>query len=71
VSVGMAVLVVSFSVLLLMGVPVAFVIGIATLLGALALGKDGSFVTVASDLANGLNSFPLLLWGVKRAVCRS
>ena len=59
-SVGMAVLVVSFSVLLLMGVPVAFVIGIATLLGALALGKDGSFVTVASDLANGLNSFPLL-----------
>jgi len=56
----MAVLVVSFSVLLLMGVPVAFVIGIATLLGALALGKDGSFVTVASDLANGLNSFPLL-----------
>lgn len=59
-SEGLAVLLVSFAVLLLLEVPVAFVIGIATLLGALALGKDGSFVTVASDLANGLNSFPLL-----------
>lgn len=59
-SVGLAVLLVVFVVLLLLEVPVAFVIGIATLLGALALGRDGSFVTVASDLANGLNSFPLL-----------
>ncbi|MGJ8725353.1 MAG: TRAP transporter large permease [Roseibacillus sp.] len=59
-SEGLAVLLVSFVVLLLLEVPVAFVIGIATLLGALALGRDGSFVTVASDLANGLNSFPLL-----------
>ena len=59
-SVGLAVLLVSFVVLLLLEVPVAFVIGIATLLGALALGYDGSFVSVASDMANGLNSFPLL-----------
>ena len=59
-SEGLAVLLVSFAVLLLLEVPVAFVIGIATLLGALALGREGSFVTVASDLANGLNSFPLL-----------
>lgn len=59
-SVGLAVLLVSFAVLLLLEVPVAFVIGIATLLGGLALGWDGSLVTVASDLANGLNSFPLL-----------
>lgn len=59
-SVGLAVLLVSFVILLLLEVPVAFVIGIATLLGALALGRDGSLVSVASDMANGLNSFPLL-----------
>ena len=59
-SVGLAVLLVSFVVLLLLEVPVAFVIGIATLLGALALGLDGAPVSVASDMANGLDSFPLL-----------
>ena len=59
-STGLAVLLVSFVVLLLMEVPVAFVIGIATLLGALALGREGSFLTLASDMANGLDSFPLL-----------
>ncbi len=46
-SVGLAVLLVSFVVLLLLEVPVAFVIGIATLLGALALGLDGAPVSVA------------------------
>ncbi|MBK1827073.1 TRAP transporter large permease [Haloferula rosea] len=59
-SVGLAVLLVSFVVLLMLEVPVAFVIGLATLLGALALGRDGSLVSVASDMANGLDSFPLL-----------
>ena len=59
-SIGLAVLLVSFVVMLLMEVPVAFVIGIATLLGALALGREGSFVSLASDMANGLDSFPLL-----------
>ena len=59
-SIGLAVLLVSFVILLLMEVPVAFVIGIATLLGALALGREGTFVTLASDMANGLDSFPLL-----------
>ena len=59
-TVGLAVLLVSFVVLLLLEVPVAFVIGIATLLGALALGREGSFSSVASDMANGLDSFPLL-----------
>ncbi|MGJ8643190.1 MAG: TRAP transporter large permease [Luteolibacter sp.] len=59
-TVGLAVLLVAFVVLLLLEVPVAFVIGIATLLGALALGRDGSFSSVASDMANGLDSFPLL-----------
>ncbi|MBB5351697.1 tripartite ATP-independent transporter DctM subunit [Haloferula luteola] len=59
-SVGLAVLLVAFVVLLLLEVPVAFVIGLATLLGALALGRDGSLVSLASDMANGLDSFPLL-----------
>ena len=59
-SVGLAVFLVAFVVLLLLEIPVAFVIGIATLLGALALGRDGSFVSIASDMANGLDSFPLL-----------
>ena len=59
-STGLAVPLVAFVVLLLMEVPVAFVIGIATLLGALALGREGSFVSIASDMANGLDSFPLL-----------
>ena len=59
-SPGLAVLLVSFVVLLLLEVPVAFVIGLATLLGALALGRDGSLVSLASDMANGLDSFPLL-----------
>lgn len=59
-NVGLAVLLVSFVVLMLLGVPVAFVIGLATLLGALALGRDGSLVSIASDIANGLDSFPLL-----------
>lgn len=59
-TVGLAVLLVSFVVMLLLEVPVAFVIGIATLLGALALGREGSFSSLASDMANGLDSFPLL-----------
>lgn len=59
-SVGLAVFLVAFVALLLLEVPVAFVIGIATLLGALALGRDGSFTSLASDMANGLDSFPLL-----------
>jgi len=59
-SVGLAVLLVTFVVLMLLEVPIAFVIGVATLLGALALGRDGSLTTMASDIANGLDSFPLL-----------
>jgi len=59
-SPGLAVLLVTFVTLLLLEVPVAFVIGIATLLSAVALGRDGTFLSVASDMANGLDSFPLL-----------
>ncbi len=57
---GLGVLCVTFVVLLLLGVPVAFVIGLSTLLGALALGRDGAMESMASDVANGLDSFPLL-----------
>ncbi|MEM7697103.1 MAG: TRAP transporter large permease [Verrucomicrobiota bacterium] len=59
-TVGLAILVVAFLALMLLGVPIAFVIGVATMLGAFALGRDGTPVAIASDLANGLDSFPLL-----------
>lgn len=59
-TVGLAVLLVAFATLLRLEVPGAFVIGVSTLLGAFALGREGSPVSVASDVANGLDSFPLL-----------
>ena len=59
-SIGIAVLLVSFVVLLMLEVPVAFTIGIATLLGALALGREDSLLSIASDMANGLDTFSLL-----------
>ncbi len=59
-NIGLTVLLVSFATLLILEAPVAFTIGLATLLGALALGQTSSTVSVASDIANGLDSFPLL-----------
>ena len=59
-SVGLAVFLVAFIVLLLCEVPVAFVIGIATLIGSLALGREGAFLTLSSDIANGLSNFSLI-----------
>ena len=59
-SVGLAVFLVAFVVLLLLEVPVAFVIGIATLIGALALGNEGASLILASDIANGLSNFSLI-----------
>lgn len=59
-SVGLAVFLVAFLVLLLLEVPVAFVIGIATMIGALALGRDDASLILASDIANGLSNFSLI-----------
>lgn len=54
------VLVVSFAVLLLLNVPVAFCMGIATVLAFLAMGNMPAFVAVAHKIATGIDSFSLL-----------
>ena len=59
-SVGLAVLIVVFAALLTLGTPIAFVIGIASVLGAWALGYTDVLLTVARDISNGLDNFALL-----------
>ncbi|MBN1788371.1 MAG: TRAP transporter large permease [Sedimentisphaerales bacterium] len=54
------VLVVSFVILLLLNVPVAFCMGISTVLAFLAMGDLPSFVAVAHKIATGIDSFALL-----------
>lgn len=59
--VGILVLVISFVVLLLLGVPVAFSIGVATLLTMLvSIPFEPAVTTVAQRMATGLDSFTLL-----------
>lgn len=58
---GILVLVLSFLFLLLIGVPIAFCIGIATLLTMLvSIPFDPAITTVAQRMATGLDSFTLL-----------
>lgn len=59
-TVGIAILLAVFAVLLALNVPVAFVIGIATVLAAFALGYDSVLLTFAADMGNGLDAFALL-----------
>lgn len=54
------VLVVSFAVLLLLNVPVAFCMGIAAMLAFLAMGDVTTFTAVAHLIATGIDSFALL-----------
>ncbi|HNS23039.1 MAG TPA: TRAP transporter large permease [Sedimentisphaerales bacterium] len=54
------VLVVSFAVLLLLNVPVAFCMGIAAMLAFLAMGGMPAFTAVAHNIATGIDSFALL-----------
>ena len=54
------VLVVSFVLLLVLNVPVAFCIGIATILAVLATGELPAFLLVAQRVATGIDSFALL-----------
>lgn len=54
------VLVVSFIILLALNVPVAFSMGIATLLGVLVIGDIPSFLIIAQKMATGIDSFSLL-----------
>ncbi len=54
------VLVVSFVILLVLNVPVAFCMGISTLLGVLVAGNLPSLQIVAQKMATGIDSFALL-----------
>ncbi len=54
------ILVVSFVVLLLMGTPIAFALGISTFLAILALGEVPAHYIIAQRIADGVDSFPLL-----------
>lgn len=54
------ILVVSFVVLLVLDVPVAFAMGIAAMLGMLAMGNMPAFVAVAHKMATGIDEFSLL-----------
>ena len=54
------VLVISFIILLTLNVPVAFCMGIATLLGVLVIGELPSFLIIAQKMATGIDSFALL-----------
>jgi len=56
----LAIMLVTFTAFLCLRVPIAFVLGLATLLTALALDYQNVPLTLASDLANGIDSFALL-----------
>ena len=57
---GLAILIVVFVGLLALDTPIAFVIGIATVASAMALGYEDVLLSVARDMGNGLDSFALL-----------
>jgi tripartite ATP-independent transporter DctM subunit len=59
-SIPFIVLAVSFVLLLILNVPVAFSIGIATLLAILAIGDMPAFALEAHRIATGIESFTLL-----------
>lgn len=56
----LAIMLVCFVALLCLRVPIAFVLGLVTVLTAIALDYRNIPLTVASDLANGIDSFALL-----------
>jgi len=59
-SLVLIVLIVSFVALLAVNVPVAFAIGISTMLGILATGELPAFLLVAQRMATGIDNFTLL-----------
>jgi tripartite ATP-independent transporter DctM subunit len=59
-SLGLLILIVVFATLLVSQTPVAFVIGVATIASAWALGYENVLVTVGRDMAGGLDNFALL-----------
>ncbi|MCC5829642.1 MAG: TRAP transporter large permease [Phycisphaeraceae bacterium] len=59
-DVAALILIVSFVLLLLMNVPVAFALGISTFLAIFSLGQVPTSYVVAHRMANGIDSFTLL-----------
>ncbi len=59
-SEGLMVLLAVFIALMLLDAPIAFVIGIATVMAAWALGYNDVLISVSRDMGNGLDSFALL-----------
>lgn len=57
---ALLILILSFVILLVLNVPVAFCIGISTLLAVLMIGDIPSFLIVAQKMATGIDSFALL-----------
>jgi tripartite ATP-independent transporter DctM subunit len=57
---GLAILIAVFVALLALDVPIAFVIGISTVIAAFALGYGDVMISVARDMGNGLDTFALL-----------
>lgn len=60
ISIPFLILVIAFCVLLVLHVPVAFAIGIATLMAIVAIGDIPAFMTEAQRIATGIESFTLL-----------
>lgn len=59
-SQGLAIMLVSFLALLCLRVPIAFVLGLVTLIAAESFGYTNIPLSLASDLGNGIDSFALL-----------
>jgi len=59
-TIAISVLIVTFILLLVLNVPVAFCMGISTLLSVLVIGNLPSFLVVAQKMATGIDSFALL-----------
>ena len=59
-SIAILILLVLFAVMLLIDIPIAFVLAAVTVVSAWSLGYEQVFVTVASDMASGPESFTLL-----------
>jgi len=47
-------------VLMLLGVPVVFAIGLSAILGTLVIGASAPWIIIPSSMINGMDSFPLL-----------
>lgn len=59
-SEGLAILLAVFVALMLLDAPIAFVIGIATVMAAWGLGYGDVLLSTARDMGNGIDSFALL-----------